>query len=495
MLRTSFAVLYIILTALLIGFIVKAAGSRSKMAGPVIKVIFAGAMTALFYALYLLAAGYGRQPACFLLGMYYLSIGWLTYWLTDYVMEYTEVRLVTRLPRVILFVMVLLDSISILVNNFTGHMFSMIQLYDGSNGQYYWTSQPHGWMSIHLALCYVMVALTFIALIYKTIVSPRFYRKKYAVIVILLAVAIMVNAGFLFVGLEIDFSVLFYAVMGPLVRYFTFYYTPKNLALRTQSYVIEEIGNGVICFDVDGSCVYVNLAAKKLFTKWNEGEDIDRIEKQYVRWREQNQGRDSAYWEDELTVGGVKRFFGFEYLSMYDEDGASIGCFFRIEDKTEDMKRLRDEKYRATHDRLTGLYNREGFFDEAESFIREHAGESMYMLASNIKDFKLVNELFGDDKGDEILENEAKLLKENGAGNSVLGRIAGDRFVQIVLKKDFDEKHLLDNIKTLCSLMEDRIYKLHVYAGVYEIKDINEPVQTMYDKANMAIERIKGDYN
>ena len=63
-----------------------------------------------------------------------------------------------------------------------------------------------------------MVALTFIALIYKTIVSPRFYRKKYAVIVILLAVAIMVNAGFLFVGLEIDFSVLFYAVMGPLVR-------------------------------------------------------------------------------------------------------------------------------------------------------------------------------------------------------------------------------------------------------------------------------------
>ena len=46
MLRTSFAVLYIILTALLIGSIVKAAGSRSKMAGPVIKVIFAGAMTA-----------------------------------------------------------------------------------------------------------------------------------------------------------------------------------------------------------------------------------------------------------------------------------------------------------------------------------------------------------------------------------------------------------------------------------------------------------------
>ena len=63
MLRTSFAVLYIILTALLTGSIVKAARSRSKMTGPVIKVIFAGAMTALLYALYLIAARYGRQPA------------------------------------------------------------------------------------------------------------------------------------------------------------------------------------------------------------------------------------------------------------------------------------------------------------------------------------------------------------------------------------------------------------------------------------------------
>ena len=55
----------------------------------------------------------------------------------------------------------------------------------------------------------------------------------------------MVNAGFLFVGLEIDFSVLFYAIMGPLVRYFTLYYTPKNLALRTQSYVIERLATAL----------------------------------------------------------------------------------------------------------------------------------------------------------------------------------------------------------------------------------------------------------
>lgn len=495
MLREIFAVVYILLVLVLVVSIVKAAKSRSRMAGPVIRVIFAGAVMALFYAVYLIVSTGGRQAACFVLGLYYLSVGWLTYCLTDYAMEYTEVRLVTKAPRFILFALVVLDTISFLVNNFTGHVFSMIQIYDDSIGKYYWTSQPHAYMNVHLALCYVMVALTFIALIYKTIVSPRFYRKKYLLICILLVLDILVNAAFMFVGLEIDFSVLFYVLLGPLVRYFTLHYTPKTLAMRTHSYVIEEIGNGIICFDIDGSCVYVNRAAKKLFPVWKGEEDNRKIEKFYAEWSKKNQGKDNAYWDGELMLGGVEHFFGFEYCNMRDEDGASIGCFFRIEDKTEDVRRLRDEQYRATHDRLTGLYNREGFFEEAEKFIKEHADESMYMLTSNIKDFKLVNELFGNDKGDEVLENEAKLLKDNGAQVSVLGRIAGDRFVQVVLKKDFDAQYLLENIKQLCSLTEDRIYKMHLYVGVYEIRDVDEPVQTMYDKANLAIERVRGDYH
>lgn len=151
---------------------------------------------------------------------------------------------------------------------------------------------------------------------------------------------------------------------------------------------------------------------------------------------------------------------------MLDDDGTSIGSFFRIEDKTEDVKRLRDEQYRATHDRLTGLYNREGFFDEAKKFLREHADEDIYVLASNIKDFKLVNELFGNEKGDEVLIRHAKQLNDRGTDESVTGRISGDRFCRITLKKNFNEKLLEDNINELCSLTEDGIYK-SIYMSAY----------------------------
>ena len=188
------------------------------------------------------------------------------------------------------------------------------------------------------------------------------------------------------------------------------------------------------------------------------------------------------------------RAFAYEYRNMHDDRGMGIGCFFKIEDKTEDAKRFKEERYRATHDCMTGLYNREGFFEAAKEFVINHADEQMYIIASNIKDFKLVNELFGTDKGDEVLKNLAGILDKSGHGECVTGRIAGDKFVKAMLKEDFDEQLIVDKMEALCSLTEDGNYKMHAYIGVCEVGDVNEPVQTMYDKANMAIDRIKGDY-
>lgn len=496
MLRMTFAIVYIFVVVFLIGWCVAAWKKKSKMSMPVIRVIMAAAVTTLCYAFYLMTSGGDRQPACFFLGLYYMSVGWLTYFLTDYTMVYTEVRLITVMPKYILVWLVVVDSISILVNNFTGHVFEMKHVLDESTGAYYWSSQSEAFMNEHLLLCYIMVVFTFLALIYKVIVSPRFYKRKYRVIFLALVIDIALNAAFVFIGLEIDFSVLIYAVLGPLVCYFTLFSTPYNLAMRTHSYVVEEMGNGIICFDIDGSCVYVNRAAKNLFSDWDDLKSVKSIEKNYADWHDTHKEfcKNNECWDDELLLAGEKHFFGFEYCNMKDEKDVSIGCFFRIEDKTEDVKRFMDEQYRATHDRLTGLYNREGFFDEAEKFLKEHSNEGMYILASNVKDFKLVNELFGNEKGDEVLKKHARLLIDNGAKVSVAGRISGDRFGQLILKKDFDEKVLKDNIEELCSLTEDGVYKMHIHVGVYEVREKEEPIQTMYDKANIAIERIKGDY-
>ncbi len=495
MLRMIFAVVYILLVALLAASCVEAGKKKSRLSLPVIKVTMAGAVTTFIYALFLMVPTRNIHLAVFLMGMHYIAIDWMIYHMTNYVMVYTDSKLITSMPRYIVSGLLVLDSLSILINNFTYHVFTMDVVFGESTGKFYLASQAKPFIAVHFVLCYGMMILIFIALTYKLVISPRMYRKKYGVVILFLAAGIIINAVCFIVRQQVDFSVFLYSILGPLLCYFTLYQTPRQLVAQTHSYVVEDIGDAIFCFDMDGRCVYINKAAKKLLPSGNEQDNMDMIEKRYYEWRASYTGdRDSAQWEDDIDIAGDKRVFAYEYRKMHDDRGTGIGCFFKIEDKTEDVRRFKEEQYRATHDYMTGLYNREGFFEAAREFVGNHADEQMYIIASNIKDFKLVNELFGTDKGDEVLKNLAGILDKSGHRECVTGRIAGDKFVKAMLKEDFDKQFLIDKMEALCSLTEDGTYKMHAYIGVYEVGDVNEPIQTMYDKANMAIDRIKGDY-
>lgn len=495
MMRMVFAVIYILLVALLAATCVEAGKKKSRLSLPVLKVTMVGAVATFFYALFLMVPIAKIHLAVFLTGMHYIAVDWMLYYMTDYVMVYTDSKLITSSPRYIIRGLLVLDSLSILINNFACHVFAMDVVFSEGTGEFYLASQIKPFMAFHFLLCYGMLLLIFIALIYKLVISPRMYRKKYGVVIIFLAVGVIINAVCLVVRQQVDFSVFLYSILGPLLCYFTLYQTPRQLVTQTHSYVVEDISDAIFCFDMDGRCVYINKAAKNILPQGNEQANMDMLERRYYEWRKSYTGdRDSARWEENIKIAGDMRAFAYEYRNMHDDRGMGIGCFFKIEDKTEDVKRFKEERYRATHDCMTGLYNREGFFEAAKEFVINHADAQMYIIASNIKDFKLVNELFGTDKGDEVLKNLAGILDKSGHGECVTGRIAGDKFVKAMLKEDFDEQLIVDKMEALCSLTEDGNYKMHAYIGVCEVGDVNEPIQTMYDKANMAIDRIKGDY-
>lgn len=75
--------------------------------------------------------------------------------------------------------------------------------------------------------------------------------------------------------------------------------------------------------------------------------------------------------------------------------GNYVCDYFMFHDKTEQLKKLEWERYRASHDSLTGLYNKEEFYRRVERLLKEYPDTEFYILCSNMKDFKFVNELFG----------------------------------------------------------------------------------------------------
>lgn len=155
----------------------------------------------------------------------------------------------------------------------------------------------------------------------------------------------------------------------------------------------------------------------------------------------------------------------------------------------------RELNFRANHDSVTGLYNREHFFEAATELIKKHPEKKFRIVCTDIKDFKLINDMYGDEMGNQVLRSEADLIRKYADANAVYGRINADRFAMCMPAEHFDEEPIITQISKLKDMFNKSNYHMHIYIGVYEVVDINEAVGTMCDKALISIENIKGDYH
>ena len=83
----------------------------------------------------------------------------------------------------------------------------------------------------------------------------------------------------------------------------------------------------------------------------------------------------------------------------------------------------------ATHDDLTGLPNRAEILDQLA--VRQRAGGG-WVLFVDLDRFKLVNDSFGHEAGDEVLREVAYRLRALAGSRAEAGRLSGDEFVLLL---------------------------------------------------------------
>ncbi|WP_051671274.1 EAL domain-containing protein [Oribacterium sp. P6A1] len=120
--------------------------------------------------------------------------------------------------------------------------------------------------------------------------------------------------------------------------------------------------------------------------------------------------------------------------------------------------------------------------------------DKRYLLVrSNVRDFKLLNQLFGFQKGNEILRCMKKLIIEHGRYFEVYDQLHVDQFVFLIEKEKF-EVRLFRSIAEACSeLIDSAAFRMHFQLGIYEITDPEMEVLSMCDRAKLAIKSIKID--
>lgn len=150
----------------------------------------------------------------------------------------------------------------------------------------------------------------------------------------------------------------------------------------------------------------------------------------------------------------------------------------------------------AYFDGLTGIYNRNKFWNEALTLLR--SSKEYALVIMDIKNFKFVNELFGFEKGNLLLKHIAEVCRDNVEEEELYYRDNADRFGMLLSYQN--QEILLRRIETMmeqiseCPLSENQDYRIICNCGIKIVEAGSQKVDLdlIYDRAGLALKKAKG---
>ena len=426
-------------------------------------------------------------------GLYFIGIDCLLMAFMDFVLVFTEEqfkRQPTKSIRTAAGIIAFLDTCAFIANAVSGNAsqspsFTLSQY--SVNGHFIsWLVSYRIGFIFHSVFDYSLAIWIAFILGKKAISAKPFYRNKFIALGALFLLVMFFNLSFMIFSATFRFSILMYSISVIGVTHLTFLIIPKEISAKIKLIIAENINNAVICFDISGKCIFMNRLAKEIF------ETEENCLKFY---REYNAlGKDFIKKREKLTKGGSTRTFIVFANRLRDSKDRKIGTYMKFEDITEEERQLEAEKYRATHDELTGLLNRRCFFKYAEDEIRQHPEIARFFICMNVRNFRLANDIFGEKFCNEFLKKIAATLTRITSCDTLLGRISGGKFAILIKKAEFEQNSFLSEIEKSQIETSTVKYRFDINMGIYDVNDPHESAASMFDKASLALKRIKDDY-
>ena len=149
-------------------------------------------------------------------------------------------------------------------------------------------------------------------------------------------------------------------------------------------------------------------------------------------------------------------------------------------------------RYRAEYDPLTGIYNEETLFAEAERLIQSNEDKNYAIIRMDINHFKIINDLFSWSEGDKLLQYVAYIIEHNLNEGSICGHLNSDIF--LVCMEYTTKREIMNFINKIKEGLVDYYLPFNLVAsfGVYIVEEREARLSSMCDWANLALKTIKG---
>ncbi len=284
----------------------------------------------------------------------------------------------------------------------------------------------------------------------------------------------------------------------------------RDLSLEKEraDVTLYSITDSVITVDVDERIVYLNLAGERLLAcsiksvKGKKFNDVINV----IEEISGNSVKDSL--RKCFVTGGVVNFP--EHSSLILKDGSIIsieasvapmksnrgdlmGAVIVIQDVSHARRLTRQLSYQASHDLLTGLYNRRKFEEYLQEILMNVREENRYhaLFYIDLDNFKIVNDTCGHVAGDELLKQLPAIFNEILRSGDIVARLGGDEFGIILENCGLKQAasiadKIRQSIKDYRFVWDDKIFEIGVSIGVTAITADNVEMSHVLSSADVA---------
>lgn len=168
----------------------------------------------------------------------------------------------------------------------------------------------------------------------------------------------------------------------------------------------------------------------------------------------------------------------------------------RIDNSIKNNRRMENLEEEATVDRLTGLLNKAKGTERITKLCLRKNGALMML---DLDSFKLVNDLFGHEKGDQILKIFSSIIRKNSRETDTLCRIGGDEF--LAFYEDMNDERAVGRLTLRLNeqlqqeakklLGEDHGIPLGISIGVVMVPEFGRDYNDLFAMADSALYKVK----
>ncbi len=273
--------------------------------------------------------------------------------------------------------------------------------------------------------------------------------------------------------------------------------------------ILDSTAEAIYGLDLDGNCVFCNAASLRILGLSDQSELIGKNMHQLTHHTHVDgtsyQLKDcpinqtllenkKCHVDSEVLYRPDGSRFPAEYWSHpVIENGKVSGCVVTFLDITNRRQREEELSFQASHDSLTGLFNRLEFEKRLAESLKtqniENTQHAMFFL--DLDQFKVINDTCGHSAGDELLRQISEVLKYSIRNNDTLARIGGDEFAILMHNCNLEQANrvaeiILNSVNNFQFAWEDKIFRIQISIGLIPILDETQLISDLFIQADAA---------